>query len=203
MIANHPAPIAAAAKHSASTRPSAAKRRWEASGTSTLYRTESGVRVLQRSGGQILACSNSAGKLVVLDTVLSGVTATGPPTDFELPNGAAPLDYRFPAQTSSGPVTALVVLNPVSGKVIRSALVPGAITGWSAGAVGQGSGSTIIAYTDGSTLTVVQSGGAHVIDTGAISDLAITPLSGENRERLQLYWTNAGEPKTWPASGSG
>jgi hypothetical protein len=65
-----------------------------------------------------------------------------------------------------------------------------------AGPVDGGADKTIIAYTEGSTLTVVDSGGTHQVDAGTISELAITPSAGTPSLRFQLYWTNAGAPKT-------
>jgi hypothetical protein len=154
------------------TRVSAATRRCEARGTKTLYRFGGSTRVLRKPNGAILACSDTAGKLVVLNSVLSGVTATGPPMDIEPLSVNSTIAYQFPAQAASGAVTVLVVLDAVTGKVIRSALAPATITDWVEGPVNGGTNKTIIAYTEGSTLTLVDSGGTHQVDTGIISELA-------------------------------
>ena len=71
----------------------------------------------------------------MLDAVRPGVTATGPPTDIEFThvNGldnSLVLHYEFPAKTSTGPATALVVVNPSNGNVIDSALPPADTTDW-------------------------------------------------------------------------
>jgi hypothetical protein len=176
-------------------RVSAAKRRCEARGTKTLYRFGGSRRVLRKPNGAILACSDTAGKLVVLNSVLSDVTATGPPTDIEPLSVNSTIAYRFPAQTANGAVTALVVLDAVTGKVIRSTLAPATITDLVAGPVNGGLGKATIAYTEGSTLTVVDSSGTHQVDAGTISELAITPSAGTPSLRFQLYWTDAGAPK--------
>ena len=105
------------------------------------------------------------------------------------------LSYEFPAQTPTGPVTALAVVNPSTGRVIVSALAPAGVADWTYGPRGTGSG--VIAYTDGSTLTVVGSGGSHQLETGTISELAITPPTPEGRGPFELYWTNGGAPKAY------
>jgi hypothetical protein len=175
------------------TRGSAAQRRCEAPGTSTLYRAQSRLRVLQKPEGQIYGCSDTVGKLFALDAALPGVTATGPPTGIEL--AGVTLNYAFPAQTPTGPVTALVAADPSTGRVIRSALAPTGVADWTYGPPGTGAG--VIAYTDGGTLTVVDANGSHQIETGTISELAVTPPTPEGRGPFELYWTNAGAPKAY------
>jgi hypothetical protein len=175
------------------TKSSAAKRRCEAPGTTTLYRAQSRLRVLQKPEGQIFGCSDTVGKLFALDAVLPGVTATGAPADIEL--SGATLNYEFPAQTSTGPAVALVVADPSTGRVIRSALAPTSVTDWMYGPAGLSSG--VVAYTDGSTLTVVSSSGSREIETGTISELAVSPPTPEGQGPFELYWTNAGSPKAY------
>jgi hypothetical protein len=196
------------------TKRNAAKRRCEASGTKTLYRANSSVRVLQERGGQIFGCSDAVGKLFALNTVLPRVTATGPPTKIELahepPIGeGVTLTYQFPAQTTGGAATALIVANPSTGAVIRSALAPADVTDWTYGPQGMNSG--IIAYTDSSTLTLVDATDTQQLDAGTISDLAVSPAGPDGFEPtsvfaerhveptpFELYWTNSGAPKAYP-----
>jgi hypothetical protein len=203
--------IAAGARR---TKRNAAKRRCEAPGTKTLYRANSSLRVLQERGGQIFGCSDAVGKLFALNTVLPRVSPTGAPTKIELahepPIGAGvTLSYQFPAQSTGGAATALIVANPSTGAVIRSALAPANVTDWTYGPQGMNSG--VIAYTDGSTLTLVDATSTQQLDTGTISDLAISPASPVGHEPasvfaethaepapFELYWTNSGAPKADP-----
>lgn len=190
-----------AAKHTTAarnTKHNAAKRRCEAPRTRTLYRFQSRLRVLQQPSGQVFACSDTVGKLFALETVLPGVTPTGPPTDIDLAgegstlNGVT-LSYQFSAQTPSGPETALVVVNPSTGGVIRSALAPAGVTDWTYGPAGRSGGT--IAYASAGTLTVVDAAGSRQIDTGTISELAITPLTPPEQGPYELYWMNDGTAK--------
>ncbi len=194
---------ATALKHTAAaknTKRDAPKRRCEAPRTRTLYRSQSRLRVLQRQSGQVFACSDTVGKVFALETVLPGVTPTGPPTDIDLAgegstlNGVT-LSYQFPAQTPSGSATALVVLNPATGAVIRSALAPAGVTDWTYGPAGRSGGT--IAYTSAGTLTVVDAAGSRQIDTGTISELAITPLTPPEQGSYELYWMNDGAAKAY------
>jgi hypothetical protein len=180
------------------TKDSAAKRRCEAPGTRTLYRAQSRLRVLRKPEGQVFGCSDTVGKLFALEGLLPDVTASGPPVDIELvsaPFSGVTLNYEFPAQTPAGAVTALVVADPSTGMVISSALAPAGVTDWTYGPPGGSSG--VIVYTDGSTLTVVSSSGSRQIETGTISELAVTPATPEGRGPFELYWTNAGVPKAY------
>ncbi len=196
------------------TKRNAAKRRCEAPGTKTLYRSNSSLRVLQERGGGIFGCSDAVGKLFALNTVLPGVTPTGPPTKIELghepPIGeGVTLTYQFPAQSTGGAATALIVANASTGAVIRSALAPADVTDWTYGPQGMNSG--IIAYTDANTLTLVDATHTQQIDAGTISDLAVSPanpdgfppavaypLAKEAPTPFELYWTNSGAPKADP-----
>jgi hypothetical protein len=100
-----------------------------------------------------------------------------------------------PAGPSTGPVTALVVADPSTGRVIGSALAPAGVAHWTYGPPGTGAG--VIAYTDGGTLTVVDASGSHQIEAGTISELAVTPPTPEGQGPFELYWTNAGAPKAY------
>src|SRR5271170_4733020 len=140
------------------------KQRCEPPGSTTLFRDGGGaLRVFRGIDGRVFGCAAGAGRHIVLTGVLPGAHPTGPPTDFSDNNLA--LSYQFPAQTASGPVTALIVLDLIGGRLVRSALAPANITDWTSGPVDAGFGATVIAYTDGATLTVVAAKGPRVADT--------------------------------------
>jgi hypothetical protein len=181
--------------------------------TSTLLRADGGgVRVSRTHGPQaVTACLRSTGDRWVMTEVLKGVHGTGAPTQIDDLAGAtssglddaADIRYAFPATAASGPVTAIVILNVHTGPLL-SALAPARTTDWVAGetpAVGVRSKLTdVIAYTDGTTVTMVDHFRKRVVATGTnITDLALSPdLSdqvNDNTERTgRLYWTAAGGP---------
>lgn len=142
------------------------------------------TQVVRTPGGRTLACGGD-GAARALPAPPAGYATAGVPSGFTVVDAGDGILFRRPLQGATGRATELAIVDVETGKGVASVVAATAprevVASW---------GARAFASTDGASVELLDGKGRRAVDSGTISDLAMSSTT--------LYWTNAGVAKSTP-----